>query len=343
MEETDCGFELAGARSDKCPAHPDLHTGRKGEWQRHFGSLGKTCDSIWIEVSLEPQEGSGTPCWQERCLMPSKTIEWEISLRLCKGFWQHLLFISSVLVFKNSYLSIWVCLAEMEFLMVGSCLPPHCCSLSIPGVSTTQQPPSCSQDSYRREHRLHRFGHAYMLMTITQPTTWSLNFMVQVTWKGWGRQIFHGQYFNVSSCTTNPQNSSSSCIAVSHYQRQISMRNRHKGKREQGVVNEKSEGHIQNKQGMIFHARGSCENAWRMLWKSLICLALGENWKKSIEKETCIFFTSSCKYCTLETKHSLGSDAMSIYQPLKVYYYLRKKNGKSCQLDEFLSLHYPNL
>lgn len=189
--------------------------------------------------------------------MPSKMIEWDIRLCLGKGFSQHLLFISSVLVFKNSYLSIWVAFVEMESLMVGSCLLPHRCSLSIPGLSTTQQPPSCSWDSYSCEHHPHCFGHAYMLMTITQPTMWSLNLMVQVTWKGWRRQIFHGQYFNVSSCSTNPQNSSCSCIAVSHYQRHISMRNRHKGEREQGVVNEKSEGHIQNKQGMIFHARSS--------------------------------------------------------------------------------------
>lgn len=37
----------------------------------------------------------------------------------------------------------------------------------------------------------------------------------------------------------------------------------------------------------------------------------GGKLKKNIEKETFIFFTSYCKYCILETKHSLGSDAMS--------------------------------
>lgn len=35
--------------------------------------------------------------------------------------------------------------------------------------------------------------------------------------------------------------------------------------------------------------------------------------------------------------------AVSIYQPLKVYCYIGKKEWKSCQLEEFSFLHHPNL
>lgn len=52
---------------------------------------------------------------------------------------------------------------EMEACMFGSWLPPHCSSVCIPQMPTTQQPLSCSRMGHSCETHHHCPGHAHLL------------------------------------------------------------------------------------------------------------------------------------------------------------------------------------
>lgn len=83
----------------------------QGEWQMHRGSQGKMY--LWSELSQEPWEVSCSQCCKRGCFMPSRLKGWDISLCLYNGCWKHLPFISSALVFQNSYFfPVWVSLAK---------------------------------------------------------------------------------------------------------------------------------------------------------------------------------------------------------------------------------------
>lgn len=184
--------------------YPGLHLGRKREWWRHLGSQGKTYERIHELKCL----WSHTKCLafrigKEGVLFPCRLKEWDINLCLYKGFWQHLPFMSSVFVFrkkkKKRLFTVWLSLAkhaEMKSCMAGFHFPPHCSSLHPRGAHYTT---ACSETSHSCE--LHHFSeHAYLLMAIS---SLSLNFRVQITQKGRGRQIFHMQHFSGFSCSTN--------------------------------------------------------------------------------------------------------------------------------------------
>lgn len=181
-------------------------------------------EDLWTEVSLEPQELSGTPCWQRECFMPSKLKEWDTSLSPYRGFWEYLPFISSVLVFRNSYFSpVWVSLTVLQLLLCWNgdlrvwLLPPTTLQLSPHprGAHHTTTSPAPKPITAVSTTTI-ALGMRICCMTVTPLTPWSLNFRVQVTWKCWRRQIAHMQHFNSPPCATKPQNADPSCIDVSH-------------------------------------------------------------------------------------------------------------------------------
>lgn len=73
--------------------------------------------------------------------------------------------------------------AEMGTCMFGSCLPPHCSSVLIPEVPTTQQPLSCSQTGHSCEHHHHCSGHAHLLNDCHSSSSMKLKFQGSSNWK----------------------------------------------------------------------------------------------------------------------------------------------------------------
>lgn len=101
---------------------------------------------------------------------------------------------------KKSLFTVWLSLAkhaEMKSCMADFHFPPHCSSLHPRGAHYTT---ACSETSHSCELHHHFSGHAYLLMAIS---SLSLNFRVQITQKGRGRQVFHMQHFSGFSCSTN--------------------------------------------------------------------------------------------------------------------------------------------
>lgn len=148
-------------------------------------------------------------------------------------------------------------------------------------------------------------------MTVTHSTPWSLNFRVQVTWKCWRRQISHVQHFNGSPCATIPQNSSPSFIAVSHIRDRFPWGTSKGKKRSNEWQTETAKAKF--KANRVWFFTQGIVKLWKYLMKDIVEIiylsGFGENWTNSWKKNPSLFHP--CKYCILETKHSLGGEALS--------------------------------
>lgn len=147
----------------KCPwSHKNclaLHAGKESvlcpaSW--------KAGTSAWVHI-----KASGRTCHLSLLYLFSET---------ATSFLSELLLLS-VLLCWNGDLYVW--LLPPTSLQ----LSPHCSSVLIPEVPTTQQPLSCSKTGHRCEHHHHCSGHAHLLHDCHSSSSMKLKFQGSSNWK----------------------------------------------------------------------------------------------------------------------------------------------------------------